>query len=190
MPEWAFYENPMSTEIEEWRPVVGYEGRYEVSDLGNVRSLSRIETRSDGRTFQHPGGPLKPSVAKQSGHVRVNLRKDGKSKTAWVHQLVASTFIGERPAGQEVCHNDGIPSNNGAANLKWGTRNENIEDRRRHGTLIIGEAATGSILKEAQVVEIKARLGRGETGASLAKEFGVANPTISNINTGKRWAHV
>lgn len=175
---------------EEWKAIAGYETRYEVSNLGRVKSLPRIELRSDGRTFQHPGGLLKPSVAKQSGHVRVNLRKGGKAVTAWVHQLVATAFISPRPTGLEVCHDDGVPSNNLIGNLRWGTRKDNIEDRRKHGTLLIGEAATGSILKEAQVASIKVRLSAGESGSAIAREHGISVVTISNIKTGKRWAHV
>ena len=175
---------------EEWKPIVGYEGRYEVSNFGRVSCLPRVQERSDGRTFKHPGGVLKSSVARQSGHTRVNLRKDGESLTAWIHQLVAVAFIGPRPDGHEVCHDDGVPSNNRAENLAWGTRKENIEDRRRHGTLIVGEAVTGSVLKVGQVQEIKARLCAGKKSCDLAVEFGVSESAISNIKTGKRWTHV
>lgn len=173
-----------------WKPISGYEGRYEVSSHGGVRSLPRVEKRSDGRLFKHPGGLLKPSLAKQSGHLRVNLRRDGQSKTAWVHQLVALAFLGDRPLGCEVRHWDGNPANNQKDNLRWGTRSENIEDRRRHGVLIVGERATGAILSESEVRAIKLRLRGGEKQVSLAGDFGVSAVTINNIATGKRWKHV
>lgn len=175
---------------EVWKSVVGYEGRYEVSDFGNVKSLPRIESRSNGVPVNIYGGSLKPSVAKQSGHVRVNLRKGGKSKTCWIHQLVMAAFIGERPLGYEVCHKDGVPANNRVGNLRWGTRSENIEDRRAHGTLVCGEAVLSAKLSVAQVISIKEALRLGERLCDLAEKFNVSASCVHRIKAGKGWTHV
>ena len=114
---------------ESWRPVSGYEGIYEVSSLGRVRSLSRINSR---------GTPVRERILSQhahsSGHMRVKLSIPGRQRSADVHRLVAIAFHGPPPEGCEVCHTDGNPANNNADNLRWGTRSDNLLDRTRHGT--------------------------------------------------------
>lgn len=91
-----------------------------------------------------------------------------------VHQLVALTFLGPRPKGQEVRHLDGNPLNNRADNLAYGTRTENIYDVMRIG-------GSWRKLSALQVLEIRRRLQAGERGADLAREYGVGETCISNI---------
>lgn len=117
---------------EHWRPVVGYEGLYEVSDRGSVRSLKRTIIRSDGRPRTCPGVVLKPAV-RPDGHIQVNLSRGGEYRTRRVHQLVMEAFAGPRPDGMEVCHNDGDPTNNHLFNLRYDTQSENARDVVRHG---------------------------------------------------------
>lgn len=112
-----------------WKPVPGYEGLYEVSSSGEVRSLPRTDSR--GRRVS--GGFLSIRTH-PSGHKQVKLSRDGSSVTAKLHQVVLTAFAGPRPEGCEVLHNDGNPANNAAANLRWGTRSENLRDSVRHGT--------------------------------------------------------
>jgi len=114
---------------EHWRPVVGHEGRYKVSDLGRVRSVDRIDSRGN-RAW---GRVLAPDVT-ASGHLRVALCVDGKARRHFVHRLVLAAFVGPRPDGMEACHNDGDPKNNVVGNLRWDTKSANARDRRRHGT--------------------------------------------------------
>lgn len=114
---------------ERWLPVVGYEGRYEVSDLGRVRSLSRV--RSHGRKWR--GRVLQP-WAMPRGYLVVNLWFDNKQQPSLVHRLVLSAFIGPAPEGTEGRHGDGNPANNNLTNLSWGTHSENQLDQVAHGT--------------------------------------------------------
>jgi len=114
---------------ETWKPVVGYEGRYEVSSLGRVKSLPRKDIR--GRTIR---GRMLAQITHPSGHIQVKLSLDGACKQGRVHRIVMLAFAGAQPAGCEVCHNDGNPANNSLTNLRWGTRSENLYDRVRHGT--------------------------------------------------------
>lgn len=109
---------------ETWLPVVGYEGLYEVSSLGCIRSTPRPRTR---------GGLLKVSTGKR-GYPKVSLCKDDAQVTHEVHRLVAAAFIGPRPGGQEVRHKDGDVLNASSDNLEYGTRSENNLDSVRHGT--------------------------------------------------------
>ncbi|ALJ19573.1 NUMOD4 motif-containing HNH endonuclease [Microbacterium sp. No. 7] len=126
----------MSTDFilaEEWRPVRGFEGRYEVSSVGRIRSLPRVVTRRDGVTSKVNGGIRRPSV-KKSGYLKVSLWRDNSEFTAHVHSLVLEAFVGPRPPGLVACHGDGNPANNRVENLRWDTPSENNFDRGRHGT--------------------------------------------------------
>lgn len=111
--------------IEKWRPVVGFEGLYEVSDLGRVASFP---TRTwPGRRI------LRPSHHVRGGYLFVNLRHDGRSYHRKVHHLVCEAFNGPRPEGTMTRHLDGDHLNNTPANLAWGTGSENQYDKVRHG---------------------------------------------------------
>ena len=104
-----------------WLPLVGYEGLYEISDDGRIRSLRQ------GREMN-----ASPNVV--SGHLRVNLTDNtGKTTTRTVHSLVLETFVGPRPLACEGRHLDDDPSNNSIGNLAWGTRRENMLDRVKNG---------------------------------------------------------
>lgn len=105
---------------ESWKPVEGYEGRYEVSDAGRVRSLL---TGKVLKTFR--GG---------RGYLSVSLRRDGEGRTTYVHHLVARAFIGPRPTGLDICHQNGDVTDARASNLRYGTRNSNMRDAIAHGT--------------------------------------------------------
>ena len=116
-----------STEM--WRPIPGYEGHYEVSNHGRVRSIDYIDPRG---VFWR-GRILKQAVQKIGGYPYVGLRKDGKVHTKRVHALVALAFIGPRPERMEVCHGNGNPADNRLSNLRYDTRSANSIDRTRHG---------------------------------------------------------
>ena len=119
---------------EHWKPVNGYEGIYEVSSHGRVRSLDRVVTRSDGKVYRYKGKVLSEGLSKRGGYRLVSLWDQGKGQTRHVHSLVAEAFIGTRPEGTEVCHNDGNPANNHLDNLRYGTPSENKLDQVLHGT--------------------------------------------------------
>lgn len=102
-----------------WKTVPGYGGRYEVSDLGRVRS--RL-----GR-----GRILRPHVNRY-GYLQLNLSLDGEVQKRKVHHLVLDAWVGERPVGHEACHGDGVKLNNALSNLRWDTHLANIADRDRH----------------------------------------------------------
>lgn len=112
-----------------WRPIPCYEGYYEVSDQGNVRSLDRIDAL--GRLRR--GRELKPRSS-GSGYMQVALNKDGSVKQMLVHRLVLIAFEGEPEEGMQACHSNGDKSDNRLDNLRWGTSSENNLDKIRHGT--------------------------------------------------------
>lgn len=172
---------------ERWLPVVDWEGRYEVSDQGNVRSLWA------------PRGPrLKPRLLKQRVHAPA---PDGrmvvflcdaarrKPELRLVHHLVLEAFVGPRPDGQETRHGPGGALDNRLVNLCWGTHADNIRiDKVRDGTNLSGERHPAAKLTAASVRKIRRRHAAGETPEMLACEFGVTKSNISYIVNGKSWA--
>lgn len=123
-----------STQAEQWRPIPGYEGHYEVSDHGRVRSIDRKVSHAASGHITLKGRMLKPAKGKR-GYFHVNLTKERRGKTFTVHRLVALAFIGEPPfAGADCCHWDDDKENNHVSNLRWGTRSDNVQDSIRNGT--------------------------------------------------------
>ena len=118
---------------EEWRPVVGYEGIYEVSNHGRVRSVDRVVPCKDGHTQRWPGKLLKTSKFSKTDHRNVNLHRNGVGKSAAVHRLVMAAFVGPCPDGMNVCHNNGVADDNRLENLRYDTSSANNLDTVRHG---------------------------------------------------------
>lgn len=122
-------------DVETWRPVVGYEGHYEVSDHGRVRSLERTVHRPHSGPYKTVPRVLSQFINKRPEYRRVSLRQpSGAFRKYLVHVLVLEAFIGPRPEGLESCHYDDDPANNHVENLRWGTRRSNTLDRVRLGT--------------------------------------------------------
>lgn len=117
---------------ERWVPVVGYEGLYEVSDAGRVRSLDRVVRRAvGGAEYVQPGRVLRPGTHRQ-GYMLVCLRGKQGKRTHKVHRLVLIAFGGDRP-GLKVRHRNDIPGDNRLENLTWGTQADNMNDAVRNG---------------------------------------------------------
>lgn len=119
----------MTDATERWLPVPGYEGFYEVSDHGRIRSLPR-KTITGMR-----GGQILQPWTRKDAHLMVAMSVRNSQKSYLLHRLIALAFIGPPPSpAHEVCHNDGDPANNVPGNLRWGTRSDNVFDSVRHGT--------------------------------------------------------
>lgn len=161
-------------ESERWLPVPGYEGLYEVSDLGRVRSLRSGQLRSLCSTPKNP-------------YPRLVLTGRGQRVTKLVHRLVLIAFVGDPLPGTEVCHGNGDPADNRLKNLRWGTSAENQADRLRHGTLPRGENIHTAKLSAADVVAIRAALRKRESQRKIAARFGVSQRSIGRINLGLSW---
>jgi hypothetical protein len=120
---------------EEWRPVRGYEGRYEVSDRGAIRSLGFYSHNRWGTQTWRAGRLLRPGRSSKFGHLGVVLvDRDGVHRTHRVHRLVLIAFRGDPPLGRPDClHEDDDPTNNQLTNLRWGDRHDNAHDSVRNG---------------------------------------------------------
>lgn len=124
----------MNATQEQWRPVVGFEGLYEVSNCGRVRSLDRLVKSSLGRKRKSAGRILKPWTSNRGGYLVLKLAKDSEKRKALVQVLVLEAFVGPRPDGMVCCHNDGDATNNHLSNLRWDTYSANNHDLVKHGT--------------------------------------------------------
>lgn len=114
---------------EQWNPVLDYEGLYEVSSAGRIRSLDRPHPR--GGTIK---GRIMSTKPRRDGYVPVTLWKRGERSVRLMHRVVLDSFVGPRPPGEEGLHRDNDRANNDLRNLSWGSRSENIRDQLRHGT--------------------------------------------------------
>jgi hypothetical protein len=174
--------------VEEWRDIPGYEGRYQVSDMGNVKSLAR----KDRRGVYWPERLRKVSP-EPSGHLSVCLSFDNKTRTLSVHRLVLLAFVGPPPEGTEACHKNGKPDDNRLENLYWGTRKQNQQDSIRHGTKAYGrQFQSGHAPYRTKLTrdDVRAIRASTESHAELAEKYGVHRTTISDIRRGKIWANV
>lgn len=159
---------------EAWRPVVGYEGIYEVSDAGNVRRSGRVL-----KFKKHT-----------RGYRQVTLWKYGEAKYPLVHTLVAAAFIGPCPDGYEVNHINGAKADNHLANIEYVTRSENHIHRARVLGKCVGGGHANSKLSEAIVKAARQRHAAGESGYALATEFGVSKMTMWHALKRNTWKHV
>lgn len=174
-----------------WKSVVGWEGLYEVSDNGDVRSLDRVVEYSNGRKRTHKGRVLRSSVCRGYPTVRLHSQDDGI--TRYVHQLVLEAFIGPRPEGAECCHNNGVRTDCRLKNLRYGTKESNAQDKYRHGTAR-GPVSRGAGNIKAKLDEDKVRWVRENDGTrdrhEMAAELGVAYVTIWRAATNRAWTHI
>src|SRR5699024_4350467 len=118
--------------VENWKPVVGYESLYEVSDLGRVKSLAKTLPHANYGSRRWPEKILK-DADNGTGHRVVNLWKGKRRRKAFVHRLVLEAFVGTCPPKYEACHINDDPKDNRLANLYWGTRSDNLNDMVRNG---------------------------------------------------------
>jgi hypothetical protein len=174
---------------EVWKAVAGWEGFYEVSDAGRVRSLDRVIMRR-GRAAQpyptkHRGRLLKLIVGTY-GYPCVNLYNGECGKLRRVHQIVIESFRGPRPAGSETRHLDGNKCNSALSNLVYGTSSENKADNKRHGLDNSGERNGSAKLSSDVVGAIRQS---PERSCVLARRYGVSDSLISLIRRRRLWRH-
>jgi hypothetical protein len=173
-----------SPEIEEWRCC---HTNYEVSNLGNIRSVDRCGIRLNDSVCNLRGRILRPSI-NSNGYRTIKLYKNGAYITIAVHILVAKAFIANPDNRPEVNHKDLDKLNNRSTNLEWVTHDENMV----HGSLSLlpGSKNTNSKLKESDIVTIRRLVAGGKSMHSVGQLYKVNSSTISQIYHRKTWRHV
>lgn len=170
--------------IERWKDVVGYEGYYQVSDLGRVRSMDRFVKHYQGSVRNWKGKILQLSLVDNGGHLGIKLSKKGIKKTICIHQLVAAAWIGPCPEGQQVRHGPNGIADNSVSNLCYGTRREDCLDKRRDGT------HGGKPVRRSDGVEfINMRVAAEESGCWYQSIWSVCNGRL-NKTGGYSWEYI
>ena len=166
--------------MERWKPIRGFEGRYEVSDLGRVKSL-----RNRGR-----GKPLiiKMHVNPSNGYVIAVIGKPKKNLR--VNRIVLEAFTRPGEKGEVAAHVNGIRTDNRLANLYWATTKQNHLDKRKHGTNYQGTRHHAAKLNPQKVREIRKLIAHGTKLGVIAKMYGVRYQTLTALKSGKTWFHV
>ena len=172
--------------IEIWKDVKGYEGLYQVSNLGNVKSLNRIKHYVNGRKYTLNGRVLK-GILVGNGYYNIVLCSSVKRKF-YIHRLVAQSFIPNPKNKPEVNHINGIKTDNRVVNLEWSTRLENQRHAKEMGLgNFCGEMSPTSKLKNEQVLEIR---NSKLKGTELSKLYNIGEMQISRIKNNKNWKHL
>ncbi len=141
----------------EWKPVVGFERIYEVSNIGQVRSVKRGNLRTPPNSVGYPS---------------VSLFTKGVRRERTVHRMVLEAFVGPCPEKHECLHKDGSRANNNLSNLRWGTHVDNMNEASRHGTL-------GGVAKTRLVVRQMKEMALNQSLRSIGRYFGVHHATVS-----------
>ena len=170
---------------EEWRAIPGYEGVYEVSNIGRVRRIAAIGSKGRPKF----GNILTSNSNNPGGYERVTLSLNGKARIHTVHSLVLESFTGPRPVGSEGCHGSSGKSVNSTVNLRWGTKAENIADRYENNEIARGERNGSSKLAAQDIIDIRARY-RSEPLISIANDYGVTAACICSIGKRRNWGHI
>lgn len=167
---------------EEWRPVVGYEGSYEVSNYGEVRGVDRWVPSIHGERFKK--GVIKNKKTDKDGYFRVYLSKSSKKKQFMVHRLVAEAFIKNPDNRPVVNHIDGNKQNNAITNLEWCTRSENDLHAFRLGLRI---PTCGGTSKAVYKLDIKTMsiIGKYSSLTEAGRQNGLTTQSISYVVNGK-----
>ena len=175
--------------MEIWKPIAGYEGLYEVSSNGRIKSLKRNVPAGPGKIgfWTVNERILRPRV-QRSGHLVVVLSRKNQIQSRLVHQLVLEAFVGPRPDGMECCHGDATPGNNKVENLRWGTRLENARDMVLHGHSVRGSKSKHAIIDEMQAISIRRLINIcGWKSKEVAALYGISRRGVGFIKEQRNW---
>lgn len=176
-----------------WKDIEGFEGMYQVSESGFVKSLKRVVKGSSANKGRRT---VSERIIREwenfRGYKLVTLSKGGKTKGVPVHILVAKAFIDNPENKPEVNHKDGNKSNNIKGNLEWATRLEN----QRHAINVLGKSIAGerhpsAKLKSSEIIEMRELFDTGNySKAAIGRMFGVGKDHAINIINRKCWKSV
>lgn len=160
---------------EQWKWIAGAEARHLISSCGRVYSMNLQR--------------FLPGTADHAGYLHVYLGNNENRRRS-IHRLVMAAFSEPRPAGMQARHLDGNQLNCHLSNLRWGTPQENSDDKRRHGTLQLGEAHHSAVLTADLVRFIRRSFAEGVRNNEIAHALNVHNETVRAVLKGRTWSHV
>jgi hypothetical protein len=167
-----------------FKDIPGYEGRYQVSNLG------RIKVHREKQKYKPMLCSIRATNSLSNGYKNITLGFKSRKKTFLIHRIVMLAFYGPPGGGMVVNHKDGIKYNNNLKNLEYITQKENIAHARENGKIPRGEQHYFSKFSEKDIIKVKKLIADGLTQKEVAHLFNVRQPTIHKIITGKTWSHL
>lgn len=165
--------------MEIWKKIIGFEKQYEISSIGNLRSIDRLVNHYRGGKRLYKGS-IKNTRLNDKGYYRCNLKKDGKRYDFTIHRLVAIAFLDKAENKEIINHINGIKSDNRIENLEWCTASENVIHA-------VKERLIKTKLTDIQVLEI---LNSNLSNRKLAKIYGVSSTISWRIKNKKAYKHL
>lgn len=169
------------TEIEIWKPIIGWDGYYEISNFGRVKSLPRVSYRGRNKHKQILSERIMKQQTNGLGRPTVDLSNNELSKTLQVALMVARAFIPNPENKPQVNHIDGNPANNQVSNLEWATRSENLKHAWQTG---LKKHYTTSV-SDNDVKKMRIYREAGLPVIFIADIFNCSQTYVSNICNGK-----
>jgi len=180
-----------------WKDVKNYEKYYRVSNIGKIKSLSRISNYTRNRLGKDEyvsrrikGKILKLNTYSKTEYKYIILHKNKINQSFLIHRLVLETFVDKCPTGMEACHNNGIRTDNRIENLRWDTHENNLKDTIKHGRrpIMKGNNHYNAKLNEKDIKKINLLLmARTYKQIELAEMFNVTPGEISHIKHKRTW---
>jgi hypothetical protein len=176
--------------METWKEIIGYEGLYECSTHGRVRTVARSITCKNGMPKPLRQRVLTPHF-NSNGYLWVYLHKDGVKRFWLIHRLIALTFVGNPDSKAFVNHKSGIKTANVPENLEWVTRKENVSHAFKAGLMShAGEKNSQSKLTEEKVRSIRGEYFKGCSVKALAAKYGISARRIHDVVANRCWQGV
>lgn len=164
----------MERRDEEWRNIPGYEGLYQVSNIGRIRSLDRLVMKWNGMRIVH--SQIISQIRSGNGYMSVTLSRDGKKHQVTVHRLVAISFLDNPNNLPTINHKNGIRDDNRVDNLEWCSYSEN----NKHAFRVLGR-------NNSHAVPVRC-IETGDVFSSMtdaAQAFGITTTSVSGVANGK-----
>lgn len=173
-----------------WKDIEGYEGLYQVSNLGRVKSLSREVVRPTLGKYTTLE-IIRKSHYDKDGYLTLSLSKGSKYKLFKIHRLVATAFIPNPENKPQVNHINGIKTDNTLENLEWVTASENVRHAYESGLVVSLKGEKHNMCKlTSELVKLIRNDLMIMTQKKVAEKYGISQQHVSDINTGKRWKHI